>query len=161
MHLTSWNTPWTLLDQREEGGTLGSDETLHLVGVFINVWCWTSTLKMVPINFWQNSDPFKKNAAKRSRQHAGKKYREYAQRRVCFINKQVPCSTPSNIDVKFWRERAAFQRSAFGRSTAVALVVFAWKCRLFCLFAHGQCRVYYIYHVEFHFRFEHLITFPV
>ena len=31
-----------------------------------------------------------KNAAKRSRQHAGKKYREYAQRRVCFINEQVP-----------------------------------------------------------------------
>ena len=30
-----------------------------------------------------------------------------------------------------------------------------------CLFAHGQCRVYYIYHVEFHFRCEHLITFPV
>ena len=35
-----------------------------------------------------------KNAAKRSRQHAGKKYREYAQRRVCFVNKQVPCPTP-------------------------------------------------------------------
>ena len=32
----------------------------------------------------------KKNAAKRSRQHAGKKYREYAQRRVCFVNEQVP-----------------------------------------------------------------------
>ena len=31
-----------------------------------------------------------KNAAKRSRQHAGKKYREYAQRRVCFVNEQVP-----------------------------------------------------------------------
>ena len=40
-------------------------------------------------------------------------------------------------------------------------VVFAWKCRLFCLCTHGQCRVYYIYHVEFHFRFVHLITFPV
>ena len=74
-----------------------------------------------------------KNAAKRSRQHAGKKYQEYAQRRVCFVNEKI----------------------------SFALVVFAWKCRLFCLFAHGQCRVYYIYHVEFHFRFEHLITFPV
>ena len=31
-----------------------------------------------------------KNAAKRSRQHAGKKYREYAERRVCFVNEQVP-----------------------------------------------------------------------
>ena len=31
-----------------------------------------------------------RNAAKRSRQHAGKKYREYAQRHVCFINEQVP-----------------------------------------------------------------------
>ena len=26
-----------------------------------------------------------------------------------------------------------------------ALVVFAWKCRLFCLCAHGQCCVYNIY----------------
>ena len=34
--------------------------------------------------------PNKKNAAKRSRQHAGGKYREYAQRSVCFVNKQVP-----------------------------------------------------------------------
>ena len=32
----------------------------------------------------------KKNAAKRSRQHTGKRYREYAQRRVCFVNEQVP-----------------------------------------------------------------------
>ena len=31
-----------------------------------------------------------KNAAKRSRQHAGKRYRKYAQRRVCFVNEQVP-----------------------------------------------------------------------
>ena len=31
-----------------------------------------------------------KNAAKRSRQHSGKKYREYAKRRVCFVNEQVP-----------------------------------------------------------------------
>ena len=37
-----------------------------------------------------------KNAAKRSRHYAGKKYREYAhsQRRVCFVNEQVPCPTP-------------------------------------------------------------------
>ena len=37
-------------------------------------------------------------------------------------------------------------------------VVFAWKCRLFCLCAHGQCRIHHIYHVEFnfwyHFRFN-------
>ena len=31
-----------------------------------------------------------KNAAKRSRQHAGKRYREYVQRHVCFVNEQVP-----------------------------------------------------------------------
>ena len=42
-----------------------------------------------------------------------------------------------------------------------ALVVFAWKCRLFCLCVHGQCRVYYIYHVEFHFRFKNLLAYPV
>ena len=40
-------------------------------------------------------------------------------------------------------------------------VVFAWKCRLFCLCAYGQCRVYCIYHVEFHFRFRRLVSFPV
>ena len=33
-----------------------------------------------------------KNAAKQTRQHAGKKYRkaEYVQCRVCFVNEQVP-----------------------------------------------------------------------
>ena len=36
------------------------------------------------------NQPEIKNAAKRSRQHAGKRYREYAQRRVCFVNEQVP-----------------------------------------------------------------------
>ena len=35
-------------------------------------------------------DAHRKNAAKRNRQHAGKKYWEYAQRRVCFLNEQVP-----------------------------------------------------------------------
>ena len=30
-----------------------------------------------------------KNAAKRSRQHAGEKYQEYGQRHVCFVNEQV------------------------------------------------------------------------
>ena len=40
-------------------------------------------------------------------------------------------------------------------------VVFAWECHFFCLCAHGQCHVYYIYHVEFHFRFRHLVWFPV
>ena len=29
-----------------------------------------------------------KNAAKQSRQHAGKKYRKYAQHRLCFVNEQ-------------------------------------------------------------------------
>ena len=36
-------------------------------------------------------------------------------------------------------------------------VVFAWKCRLFCLCVHVQFRVCYIYHVEFHFRFTHRV----
>ena len=33
--------------------------------------------------------------------------------------------------------------------------------RLFCLCTHVQCRVCYIYHVEFHFRFRGLLSFPV
>ena len=35
---------------------------------------------------------FEKNAAKRTRQHAVEKFRkaEYVQRRVCFVNEQVP-----------------------------------------------------------------------
>ena len=49
-------------------------------------------MRHFPIIHWASN--YRKNAAKRSRQHAGKKYREYAQRRVCFVNKQVPCSTP-------------------------------------------------------------------
>ena len=28
-------------------------------------------------------------------QHAGKEYQEYAQRRVCFVNEQVPSSAPA------------------------------------------------------------------
>ena len=40
-------------------------------------------------------------------------------------------------------------------------VVFASKYCLFCLCAHGQCRVHHIHHVEFHFRFRHLVSFPV
>ena len=39
--------------------------------------------------------------------------------------------------------------------------VFAWKCCLFCLPAYGWCCVCYIYHVEFHFRFRCLVSFPV
>ena len=39
-------------------------------------------------------------------------------------------------------------------------VVFVWKCCLFCLCAHGQCRVHHIYHVEFHFWFRCLVSFP-
>ena len=39
-------------------------------------------------------------------------------------------------------------------------VVFAWKCRLFCLCTYRQCRIYYIYHVKFYFWFGHLVSFP-
>ena len=42
---------------------LGSDVTLHPVGVFLIVWCRTMHVGaglMVPINFWRNSDPLKK-----------------------------------------------------------------------------------------------------
>ena len=28
------------------------------------------------------------------------------------------------------------------------------------LFTHGQCRLYNIYHVEFHFQFRGLVSFP-
>ena len=31
----------------------------------------------------------------------------------------------------------------------------------FSLWVHGQCRVHHIYHVEFHFRFRRLVSFPV
>ena len=30
---------WTLSEKEEEGGTLGSDVTLNLVGVFVIVYC--------------------------------------------------------------------------------------------------------------------------
>ena len=40
-------------------------------------------------------------------------------------------------------------------------VIFAWKCCLFCQCVPGQCRVYHICHVEFHFRFRRLVSFPV
>ena len=53
-----------------------------------------------------------KNAAKRSRQHAGEKYREYAQRSVCFVNKQVP-RPHSNINVKFCTSRLCMKMSSF------------------------------------------------
>ena len=54
----------------------------------------------------------KKNAAKRSRQHVGKRYWEYAQRRVCFINYQVPWPH-SNINVKFCTSRLCMKMSSF------------------------------------------------
>ena len=53
-----------------------------------------------------------KNAAKWSRQHAGEKYREYAQRSVCFVNKQVPWPH-SNINVKFCTSRLCMKMSSF------------------------------------------------
>ena len=55
------------------------------VGNIMNIWNsieWIVILEYI------------KNATKRSRQHAGKTYLEYAQRRVCFINEQVPFPTP-------------------------------------------------------------------
>ena len=39
---------------------------------------------------WSKQISTIKNAAKRSRQHAGKKYWDYAQRHVCCVNEQVP-----------------------------------------------------------------------
>ena len=53
-----------------------------------------------------------KNAAKRSRQHAGKKYREYAQRHVCFVNEQVPWPH-SNINVKYCTSRVCMKMLSF------------------------------------------------
>ena len=35
------------------------------------------------------------------------------------------------------------------------------KMSSFCMRVHVQCRVHYIHHAEFYFRFGHLITFPV
>ena len=40
-------------------------------------------------------------------------------------------------------------------------VIFAWKYRIFCLCAHVQCHICYIFHVEFHFRFRRLLSFTV
>ena len=40
------------------------------------------------------------------------------------------------------------------------LVVFAWKCRLFCRHAHSWCRVHFFHHVKFFFRFRQQIGFP-
>ena len=44
--------------------------------------------------FFCQSFHYQKNATKRSRQHAGKKYWEYAERRVCFLNEKIACPTP-------------------------------------------------------------------
>ena len=59
-----------------------------------------------------------KNAAKWRRQHAGKKYREYAQRRVCFVNEPVPWPH-SNLNVKFCTSHLCMKMSSF-------LFVCAW-----------------------------------
>ena len=53
-----------------------------------------------------------KNAAKRSRQHAGEKYWEYAHRCVCFVNVQLPLPH-SNINVKFCTSRLCMKMSSF------------------------------------------------
>ena len=44
------------------------------------------------LSLWRKNKivEIQKNAAKQSRQQAGKKYCVYAQHRVCFINEQVP-----------------------------------------------------------------------
>ena len=46
----------------------------------------------------------------------------------------------STLEVKFWRERAAFQRSAFGRSTAGNDVVATIFIRIFFFFSVFLCR---------------------
>ena len=47
------------------------------------------------------------------------------------------------------------------RNMSSAVCALSMHSRLFCLCAHVQCRVCYVYHVEFHFRFRRLVTFPV
>ena len=54
---------------------------------------------------------------------------------------QIPCPH-SNIHVNIYPSRLCMKMSSF-------------------LCVHGQCRVYYIYHMEFYFQFGHLITYPV
>ena len=67
------------------------------------------------INYFQTPSK-KKKAAKRTRQHAGKKYRkaEYVQRCVYFVNEQV-----SNINGKFSTSQLCMKKSSF-------LLVLAW-----------------------------------
>ena len=67
-------------------------EPQHLL-IFVYIYIFCTPDGAMDLTFQMNVRN-QKNAAKRSRQHAGKKYREYAQRRVCFVNKQVPCPTP-------------------------------------------------------------------
>ena len=66
-----------------------------------------------------------KNAAKRSRQHAGKKYREYAQRHVCFVNEQVPWPH-SNINVRFCTGHLCMKMSSspFVRAWAMPRILY-------------------------------------
>ena len=60
----------------------------------------------------QNFHPTQKNTAKRSRHHARKTYREYTQRRVCFINVPVPWPH-SNINIKFCTSRLCMKMLSF------------------------------------------------
>ena len=85
----------------------------------------------------------------------GKKYHkaEYVQCRVCMVNIWVVAPSAQKSGLLVLAPTPLCMQS-------FALVVFPWKCCLFCLCAHGQCRVYHIYHVEFYFWFGHLITFP-
>ena len=83
-----------------------------------------------------------KNAAKRSRQHAGKKYREYAQRYVCFVNEQVPWPH-SNINLKFCTSCLCMKMSSF-------LFVRAWALPRILYLSCGVP-----------FPVEHLMTFLV
>ena len=71
-----------------------------------NLVAYDCSIKGPYINAWY------KNAAKQSRQHAGKRYREYARRRVCFVNEQVPWPH-SNINVKFCTSHLCMKMSSF------------------------------------------------
>ena len=45
--------------------------------------------------------------------------------------------------------------------TPLCLSHFCIKSRLLWTCAHAQCRIHFFHHVEFYFRFRHLISFPV
>ena len=138
-----WHEIWCVFVQLTRG-TEGKQTDCHLYGhklplcvkiIFAKLSPAFATTKLALFPEWGDWGTVKEEIQVLNSQKITKKCRkaEYVQRRVCFVNVQVRC----------------------------ALVVCTWKCRFFCLCAHRQCRVYYIYHVEFHFRFELRITFPI